>query len=234
MAKVNISMMTSLSYRSSEAYKSLRTNIELCGKDQHVIAITSCTPNEGKSSVSVNLAASLAETGKRVILVDADLRKSVLHGRLGIAERVLGLTNYLVGQCQLNDVICGTNYPMFDLIMAGPVASNPAELLGGQTFVNMLEHLRNYYDYIIVDTPPLGSVIDSAIVAKECDGIAIVVAANTVSYRFVRKIKEQLERTDCKILGIILNMVDMSNNSYYGKYYGRYYGKYYGKYGRDE
>lgn len=226
MAKIDVSAMTTLSNRVSEAFKSLRANIEFCGKDQRVIAITSCTPNEGKSSVSMNLAASLAETGKRVMLIDADLRKSVLLGKLGISERILGLTNFLAGQCQLNDVICKTNYLTLDLILAGPVPPNPAELLGSQTFGKLIEHLRNYYDYVIIDTPPLGSVIDGAVIAKICDGIAIVVASNTVSYRFVQKIQEQLERTDCKILGVILNMVDMSGNSYYEKYYGKYYGKY--------
>ena len=151
----------------------------------------------------MNLAASLAETGKRVMLIDADLRKSVLLGKLGISERILGLTNFLAGQCQLNDVICKTNYLTLDLILAGPVPPNPAELLGSQTFGKLIEHLRNYYDYVIIDTPPLGSVIDGAVIAKICDGIAIVVASNTVSYRFVQKIQEQLERTDCKILGVI-------------------------------
>lgn len=230
MAKIDISLMTTLSYRASESYKSLRTNIEFCGRDQKVIAITSCTPNEGKSAVSLNLAASLAETGKKVIFIDADLRKSVLLGRLKVNEKVYGLTNYIAGQCQLSDAVVGTNYPTLSMICAGTVPPNPAELLGSPAFTQMMEYLRNYYDYIIIDTPPLGSVIDSAIIAKVCDGVAIVVAANTVSYKFVRKIKEQLERTDCKILGVILNKVDMSENGYYGRYYGKYYGRYYGKY----
>ncbi len=231
MVKIDISKMITRSDRVSEAFKSLRANIEFCGKEQRVIALTSCIPNEGKSVVSMNLAASLAETGKRVVLIDADLRKSVLLGRLGTTGRIFGLTNFLAGQCQLAEAVCKTNYPTLDLIIAGPSAPNPAELLGSQGFGQLIEHLRNYYDYIIIDTSPLGSVIDSAVVAKMCDGIVIVVAANTVSRRFIRKIKEQLERTGCKILGVVLNMVDMSNSSYYGKYGGgKYYGKYYGRY----
>ena len=142
MAKIDVSAMTTLSNRVSEAFKSLRANIEFCGKDQRVIAITSCTPNEGKSSVSMNLAASLAETGKRVMLIDADLRKSVLLGKLGISERILGLTNFLAGQCQLNDVICKTNYLTLDLIVAGPVPPYPAALLGSQTFGELIDQLR--------------------------------------------------------------------------------------------
>lgn len=228
MVKVNIDKMTNLSYKSVESYKSLRTNIEFCGKDQRVIALTSCTPNEGKSSVSLNLAASLAETGKKVIMIDADLRKSVLLGRLDISEKVMGLTNFLAGQCQLNDVVCSTNYPTLNLMVAGPVAPNPAELLGSASFATLIQYLRKYYDYIIIDTPPLGSVIDSAIIAKVCDGVAIVISANSISYKFAARVKDQLSRTDCKILGVILNKVDMSENSYYGKYYGKYYGDYYG------
>lgn len=229
MIKIDISKITKLSANSSEAYKSLRTNIEFCGQDIKAIAITSCIPNEGKSSVSLNLAASLAELGKKVLYLDADLRKSVLLGKLDVTERVQGLTNFLVGQCQIGDIICQTNVPRLHLIVAGPVPPNPAELLGSKLFHNTLEALRSAYDYIIIDTPPLGSVVDSAVIAKECDGAAIVIAANNISYRFAASVKEQLERSGCKILGVILNKVDMSENSYYGKYYGKYYGQYYGK-----
>lgn len=229
MGRVDISAMTELSYRASESYKSLRTNIEFCGKDQKVIAITSCTPNEGKSNVSLNLAASLAENGKKVIYIDADLRKSVLFGCLGVMDKVLGLTNFLAGQCQFNEMVYGTNYPTLNMIFAGPIPPNPAELLGSNTFKEVVQYLRNTYDYVIIDTPPLGSVVDSAIIARECDGAAIVVAANTISYKFVKRVKDQLELSGCKILGVILNKVDMSENGYYGKYYGKYYGQYYGK-----
>lgn len=226
MVKIDISAVTALSYRSNEAYKSLRTNIEFCGRDIKVIALTSCTPNEGKSITSLNLASSIAEAEKKVLFIDADLRKSVLLGRLQVMGRILGLTNFLAGQCPLSEIICQSNNAGLDLIFAGQVPPNPAELLGSDMFRGMLEELRNYYDYIIIDTPPLGSVIDSAVVAKECDGAAIVISTNTVSHKFVRSVKEQLEKTGCRILGAILNKVDMSENGYYGKYYGKYYGNY--------
>lgn len=230
MIKIDISQMTTLSSTSSEAYKSLRTNIEFCGTDIKVIALTSCIPKEGKSIVSLNLANSLAELGKKVLFIDADLRKSVLLSRLDITERVQGLTNYLAGQCEIGDILCQTNQPRLQLILAGPVPPNPAELLGSPLFHNTLVALRDAYDYIIIDTPPLGSVVDGAVIARECDGAAIVIAANNVSHRFAESVKEQLERSGCKVLGVILNKVDMSENGYYGRYYGRYYGKYYGKY----
>ncbi|EET61739.1 capsular exopolysaccharide family [Marvinbryantia formatexigens DSM 14469] len=225
MANINIDTMTKLSFRVSEAYKSLRTNITFCGKDCRVIAITSCTPNEGKSNVSLNLAASLAETGKKVLFIDADLRKSVLIGRLGVTEKIVGLTNYITGQCEFKEIVCTTNYPSLHIIFPGPEPPNPAELLGSEAFSDMLGHMRENYDYVIIDTPPLGNVIDSAVIAKECDGAAIVIAADAVSYKFVRKVKEQIERSQCRLLGVILNKVSLNEKGYYGKYYGNYYGK---------
>lgn len=229
MNRINIGSLTAgSSYQVKEAYKSLRTNIEFCGKDQKVIGITSCTPNEGKSTVSLNLAASISETGKRVLFIDADLRKSILLGQLDIHDRIYGMTNFLAGQCQVSDIIYATEYPSLHMILTGPMAPNPAELLGSTAFRRLLADLRHQYDYIIIDTPPLGSVIDTAIISKACDGIAMVIAANSISYRFAKKVQDQLERTDCKLLGVILNKVDVSD-SYYGKYYGKYYGSYYGQ-----
>lgn len=221
-----------LEYSVLESYKSLRTNLQFCGSDKKVIAITSCYPNEGKSSVTLNLAISLAEIGKKVILVDADLRKSVLLGRTGVKEKIKGLSYYLSKQSDLDDVICTTNIDNFHIIYAGPVAPNPSELLEGENFQKMLKTLREAYDYILIDTPPLGSVIDSAVVAEECDGSILVVESENVSYRFACSVKAQLAKSNCPILGVILNKVNMSRQGYYEKYYGRYgkYGKYYGRY----
>ena len=118
------------------------------------------------------------------------------------------------------------------MVLTGPVPPNPSELLSGRLFQEMLATCREDFDYIIIDTPPLGSVIDSAIVARECDGVAIVISADTISYKFVQKVKSQLETSGCKILGVILNKVKRRGSSYgyYGRYYGKYYGKYYGEY----
>lgn len=234
MASINIDRLKKLDYRSNESYKSLRTNIQLCGSDIKVILVTSATPNEGKSSVSFNLAVSLAEAGKRVIFIDADLRKSVLVGRYKINKSVKGLTHFLSGINKFEEVVYSTNVENLFSVFSGPVPPNPAELLGNKTFKLLVKTLRETYDYVIIDTPPLGSVIDSAIVAQECDGAVLVVAANTVSYKFIQNTLEQLKKTDCQILGAVLNKVDMSENGYYGKYYGNYYGRYYGNYGNKE
>lgn len=231
MLSINIDKLTKLDNTTSEAFKRLRTNVQLCGDDIKVIALTSTVPNEGKSSISFNLAVSLAESGKKVMFLDADLRKSVLIGRYKINKAVKGLTHFLSGIHQFDEVAYATNVENLHVVFSGPVPPNPSELLGNRHFKNLLSQLKKNYDYVIIDTPPIGSVIDGAIVAEECDGVIIVVAANEIGRKFIQNTKTQLERCNCKILGTVLNKVDFSNDSYYGKYYGRYYGKYYGKYG---
>ena len=116
------------------------------------------------------------------------------------------------------------------VVFSGIVPPNPSELLGNNSFDALVKALRDTYDYVIIDTPPLGSVTDAAIVAQKCDGAVMVVAANSISYKFVQRQLEQLRKTKCKILGSVLNKVDLQGDGYYGKYYGSYYGKYYGKY----
>ena len=112
------------------------------------------------------------------------------------------------------------------MIFAGPVPPNPSGLVGNDRFAKMVEEARATFDMIIIDTPPIGSVIDAAVISKVCDGGILVIGAGDISYKFARKSKEQLEMTGCKLLGCVLNKVDMTGNSYYGKYYGKYYGNY--------
>lgn len=220
-------------YQIEEAYKSLRANLQFCGDDKKVIAITSCTPNEGKSSVSLQLAISLAESGKNVLFIDADLRKSVLLGSTKAGQQtVKGLTHYLTGQSELQDVVYSTNIPKLYLIYSGPLPPNPAELLGGKNFRSFLKAVRKVYDYVIIDTPPLGNVIDSAVIAEECNGAILVIESGVISYRFAQEVKAQLEKSNCPILGVVLNKVDMQKQAY-GKY-GKNYGKYYGDYARKQ
>lgn len=230
MLAVDIEKMRKLDYRTNEAYKTLRTNIQLCGSDMKVIMFTSSTPNEGKSSVSFNLAVSLAESGKKVIFVDADLRKSVLVGRYKINKKLKGLSHYLSGMCNFSDAVCATNVENFHVIFSGVVPPNPSELLGNQTFEALIMMLRAEYDYVIIDTPPLGNVTDGSVVATQCDAAVFVISAHSISYKFAQRAIEQLKMSGIKILGVVLNKVDLTGNSYYGRYYGNYYGRYYGKY----
>lgn len=219
-----------LDFRAKEAFKTLRTNIEFSGEDMQVIGITSATPNEGKSSVSFELAVSFAQAGKKTLLIDADLRKSVMKNKYKRGKIRYGLTNCLVGRKEMEEAICSTDVNGFYMIFSGPVPPNPSELLGNRKFERLIEEARKEFDMIIIDTPPVGSVIDAAVISKKCDGMVVVMESGAISYRFAKKIKEQLEVAEAKVLGVVLNKVDMSGKGYYGKYYGRYYGKYYGKY----
>ena len=229
MQEVVIGKLKKLNYTSEEEYKSLRTNIQFCGKDVKVIGITSCIPNEGKSSVTLNIARTIAETGKRVLLIDCDMRKSVLVGRYRISKVSSGLSHFLSGYRDLDEVLCQTIIPNLYMILAGPVPPNPSELLGSNGFKNLIRGASEKFDYVLLDTPPLGSVTDAAVVSQICDGMCLVMTAGAISYKFAQKIKEQMEKTNCRILGVILNKVKIKKNGYYGKYYGKYYKKYYGK-----
>lgn len=230
MQSITIEKFDKLPYSLEEAYNSLRTNIWFCGKDIKVIGVTSCMPNDGKSSVCMNLGRAMAEAGKKVLLIDADMRKSVLVGRHRVENAINGLSHFLSGQKELEEVLCETNIENFHMIVAGPVPPNPSELLGSDTFKAMIDALDEYYDYIIIDTPPLGSVIDAAEISKVCDGMCLVISANAVSYKLAQKVKDQLEKTNCHILGVILNKVKIGNRGYYSRYYSKYYGRYYGGY----
>lgn len=235
MQRVKIQFKTN-DYRTREAFKTLRSNIEFCGGDVRMIAVTSCTPNEGKSSVAMEMARAFAEAGNKTILLDADMRKSVLVGRYKAGTVETGLTHVLAGKKKTEEAVCGTNIPNLYITFSGPVPPNPSELLGSSRFEKCVEELRRNFDYVIIDTPPLGSVIDAAVIARRCDGTVMVIENNAISYRFAQKIKDQLDKTGSRILGVVLNKVDMSTKGYYGhygRYYGKYYGNYYGTYGEE-
>jgi len=229
MQQVNFDRINTLDYRSNEAYKSLRTNILFCGNFVKTICLTSCLPNEGKSNISFRLATAFAESGKKIIFVDADLRKSIIIGRYKLDREVIGLAHYLSGQCNIDDVLYETNVNNLDIIFTGPVPPNPVELLGSTQFQELIIQLRKSYDYVIIDTPPLGSVIDSAVVAEFCDGVIFVIEANTVSCKIALKVKSQLQKGNSRILGAVLNKVDLNGGQYgyYGGKYKKYEKKYY-------
>lgn len=225
-------------YHYNEAIKTLRTNIQFCGNGIRVIMLTSSLPDEGKSDITFALASSLAQIGKQVVMVDADIRKSVLVSRYQLETEVYGLSQYLSGQKCLEAVLYDTSVENLSMIFAGPYSPNPAELLEEDLFEKMVRELKAAYDYVIIDTPPMANLIDGAIVARQCDGAVMVVESGSISYRLEQRVKGQLEKSGCRILGAVLNKVVMERNGYYSKYYGRYgkyskYGKYdrYGKYG---
>ena len=199
-----------------EYYNALRTNVQFLGKDIKVIAITSTSENEGKSTVSINLAISLAELGLKTVLIDADTRKSVMAGRFKFKNKINGLTNYLSGSSPIEDIIYETDVNNLNIIPAGQVPPNPTGLLQNRNFNIMIDVFKEYYDYIIIDTPPIGAVVDAAIISRKCDGFAIVVESNKIKKKVLEKSKEQLEKAGSKFLGVILNKVDVKEVTYGG------------------
>lgn len=220
--KVILTDVRKKDYLYEEAIKTLRTNIQFTGKNVKIIMFTSCFPNEGKSDVTFQLAQEIGNMGKRVLLIDADIRKSAYIGRYRIKQNINGLSQYLSGQLAKEFLIYETNYQNVNIIFAGPTAPNPSELLEEPAFQELLTEVRGLYDYIIIDTPPAGSVTDAAIIAKESDGAVLIIESERVSYKVAQKVKEQMEKTGCKLLGVVLNKVNIEKEKYYGKY-GYYY-----------
>lgn len=209
-------------YFYEEAVKTLRTNIQFSGKQVKTVLFTSCYPNEGKSDITFSLSAEMGKMGKRVLLVDADIRKSSYARRYYVHKTVNGLSQYLSGQADLEEIIYHTNYENVDMIFSGPIAPNPSELLGSQDFTRLLEDKRKEYDYIFVDTPPSLNLIDAAVVARVCDAGILVIESEAVSYKVAQKVKSQIERSGCHILGAVLNKVDVKKDKYYRSYKGYY------------
>ena len=212
--------------QAEEYFNALCTNIQLSGTNIKVVAISSVQPNEGKSTISTNLATAFARAGYRTLLIDADIRNSVMTGVFKSQGRVSGLTEVLSGKTEISQAIATTDYPKLDVLLSGQISPNPTGLLQSKNFEVIVEALRNHYDYIIVDTPPIGMVIDAAIIAQRCDGSLIVTAAGAVSRKAVQKAKEQLEQTGTPFLGVVLNKFDIQLEKYgsYGNYgnYGNY------------
>ncbi|RCW17593.1 tyrosine protein kinase [Streptococcus gallolyticus] len=211
---------------TEEYYNSIRTNIQFSGRDFKVIALTSDQAGEGKSTTSINLAISFARTGFRTLLIDADTRNSVISGTFKASEPYQGLTSYLSGNAELSDVICDTTIDNLMVIPAGQVPPNPTALIQNERFKAMLETARGLYDYIIIDTPPLGLVSDAAILAHYSDASILVAKAGTVRRRALTKLKESLTQSGSAFLGVILNKYDihLDRNLTYGDYakYGQY------------
>lgn len=216
-------------YAKTEAFKTLRTNLLFSGKDVKVITVTSCTANEGKSSFCIELAKNMAQVDKKVLLLDADLRKSVVVSKYTEATGVSGLSEYLSGQKTLDDVLYATQYEGFDIIFAGQYPPNPVDLLSSDALKELIRYGREHYDYVLIDTAPLGLVIDAAVTSSLSDGALLVIGENRISYRFAQMVKEQIEKSGCRVLGVVLNLIGTGSSSYYYRYYDR---RYYGKYGK--
>lgn len=224
MNEVSVNTYVAKGFLAAEAMKTLRTNLVFSGVGIRAIGLTSYSVSEGKSTVSFQLAASFAQADNRVLLLDADLRKSVMWSRLNPEDRIKGLSHYLSGMASLDDVICGTDIPGLSVVFSGVHVPNAAELLGSAVFRELILILKQRFDYVIVNTPPLGQVIDCAVIAPELDGVVLVIDTTKNSRRLERRLKNQLEKSRGKLLGVVLNRVDFKDKlTYYGKAYDRKY-----------
>ena len=219
-------------YEVNEEMKLLRTNVQFCGADKKLILVMSAVAGEGKSTVSLDLTHSLAELGKNVLLLDCDLRKSNLRKKVvGSKTAYLGLSHYLSGQAEIDDILCQTATEGVFCIMAGRYPPNPAELLAGDRMRALLTWARGRFDYVILDCAPLNLVSDLLVVAPQCDGAILVVRANGVPRYEDQNVVRQMERSGCPILGVVLNRAKVDFRGRYYRKYGYYYGGY-GSYGK--
>ena len=214
-------------FRYSEALRTLRTNLMFSGSRVKNILITSTAPNEGKSTISFDLARVFAESGKRTLYVDCDIRKSEFIKVHQVKEKTVGLSQILTGQVAIEDgFYTDENIPNLDMVLAGPT-----ELFEDEMCDKFFQYIKEEnYDIVILDTAPIGTVIDAAILTKYADGAALVAESEVTSRRMFQRAKEQLDRTGVRFLGVILNKVNMTKGGYYNSYYKKY-GKKYEKYG---
>lgn len=215
-----------LSFEAAEAYKLLRTNLTLslpAGKGSgRLIGVTSSVAGEGKSTTSINLAYSLGKGGKKVLLLEADLRKPVLRSAFKL-PRGKGLSNLLTGGCNLKDaIVTNVFHPRVVVIPAGDIPPNPAELLDSSVMDSVLEAVGKVFDYVIVDLPPVTSVSDALVVAPHLDGVIVVVRKDYCDKRALAESVRRLEQVKAKLLGFVMTHADGTDTKY--KKYGYGYG----------
>ena len=212
-------------FQVKEAYKILRTNLQyfFINKPNKVIMISSANAGEGKTTTALNLALSLAEAGLKTIVVDIDLRRPSVHRQFEISA-MPGVTNILGGLISYREAVRQTKYDNLDVLTAGAIPPNPAELLSLDSMRELLETLNGIYDYVIVDTPPVGIVTDAMVVGKHTAGVILVVREGSTTFEMLNHAKETLELLDVNIIGMILNEVAV------GKSYSRRKGSKYNKY----
>ena len=207
----------------SEAYRTLRTNVEFSAIDSKskTLLITSSSPKEGKTTTAVNLAVSIAQVGKKTLLLDCDLRKPQIHKIFKISNEMGGLSNILIDEIKAEQGIKETEVPYLYVLPSGKMPPNPSELLSSQKMQQFIEYLRQSFDYIVVDSPPLIVVTDAQIISKYCDACILIVAAGESDRNAVIKAKELLSNANANLIGIVLNKIEILRGSYY-KYYHYY------------
>lgn len=223
-----------------EAYKNIRVQLtamleKFGGK---TIAISSPNASEGKSTTAVNMAITLSQLNKKVIIVDADIRRGTIHQKMKLENNV-GCLDVLSGNVTFEEAVKHYN-PYLDVLTCGKVANNSCELFDSPAFDSLIANLNGIYDYIIFDTPPVNLVSDALVLSKKCDGLIYIIRSGVTTYEAFRRAKSSMDRLGVNTLGVIINAVDSSSGKYYKYKYNKYgyYGKYgyghYGYYGRRE
>ncbi|KGP74555.1 CpsD/CapB family tyrosine-protein kinase [Pontibacillus yanchengensis] len=204
----------------SEQYRTIRTNLQFASvdRDLRTMIVTSPGPGEGKSMTAANIATVFAQQGKKVLLIDADLRKPTMHYTFRV-DNSKGLSNYLVGSDALFETAAASGIENLHVMPCGPIPPNPAELLGSKAMNGLIEEAQQEYDLVIFDTPPVLAVTDSQILANMCDGALLVVRSKQTENDSAQKAKELLENAHAKILGVVLNGKQIKKSNYY-YYYG--------------
>ena len=220
----------------SEAYRNIRTSILLSfsGRPPKKIAISSPNPAEGKTTTVINTAIALSQTGARVLIIEADLRKPRIH-RIFEQENGMGLSNFLSGNAQLDSIIKKTEIPNLYYILSGPLPPNPSELLGSSLFKGMIESLSERFDHIVFDAPPVLGFADSVVLSTSVDGTILVVQGGKTPRETLQRAKDVLSQVNARILGVVINRVNIRRGGYdgYGYYYYRYH-YYYGEKSKHE
>lgn len=209
---------------AAEAYRVIRTGIQFAqaGKELQTIALTSCTPNEGKSTTIANLAVVLTQAGKSVLLIDCDMRNPTVNKNFNLSNKV-GLSSCISMGTALSDAVQKTSIEGLYALTGGVIPPNPSELLGSEQMKNVLQRAKEQYDYVLIDTPPVMPVTDALIVSRFVDGMILVIASAEIKVEMARDVKNQLVNAGANILGVVLNKVRSEHHGYgYGYYY--YYG----------
>ncbi len=220
------SLITDVNPRSpiSEAYRILRTNIDFSMIDEeiHSLMVTSAGPGEGKTTTVANLAITYAQAGKKVVILDADMRKPTMHHCFQLSNRI-GLSNILTGQVTLNEGLKETHINNLHVIPSGTIPPNPTEILASKRMEALMEELKSQFDLIIFDTPPALVVADAQITSSICDGVLLVIDSGKVKREHAMKMKANFDHVNSRVLGVVLNNKDRNDaESYYYYYY--YYG----------
>lgn len=213
--KKTVLLNENTSFPFQESYRNLRTNINFTtqASEAQTILVTSSIPSEGKSTVAINTAISLAKEGKKVLLIDADLRKPSLHRYLRVRPgSIPGLSSVLIGKADIEEAIGYYKLLGIDLMVAGQIPPNAAELLSLPKMDDILKYGKQEYDYVIVDTPPVGVVTDATILSHKMDGILFVVRHNYANREEIINAKKRLDSVDAKILGAVLNNYELKND----------------------